>query len=110
VSTWKALERQIAKRLGGQRVPVTGRTGEEGMLSPDIEHPLWSIEVKHRDQQSVPKWLAHAFDQAEASRQPDHLAAVTILHTNGRRLDRAMVILSLADFEALQEKLSGIPN
>lgn len=87
--------------LGGERVPVTGRTGQRGMTTPDIEHPLYSIEVKHR--QSVPKWLEHAWDQAEASRQPHHRAAICLIHIKGQRMGRTMVQMPLADFIRLSE-------
>lgn len=42
-STWKAIERDWALRLGGVRVPVTGR--QRGS-APDVEHPVYAIEVK----------------------------------------------------------------
>lgn len=40
---WKQIEREIAEILGGVRVPVTGRGRGS---APDVEHPLWAIEVK----------------------------------------------------------------
>ena len=42
--TWKASERRIAEKLGGKRVPVTGR--ERGS-APDVEHKLYAIEHKY---------------------------------------------------------------
>jgi hypothetical protein len=63
MTTWKHAERQIAKRLGGRRVPVTGRAGQ-----PDIAHPWLSIEVKHR--RRLPQWLTMAMEQAEKVSDP----------------------------------------
>lgn len=51
-ATWKAVERRVAEMLGGQRIPVTGRHNQE---TPDINHPKWAPEVKHR--KMLPAWL-----------------------------------------------------
>ena len=40
---WKEIERFWAEQLGGKRVPVTGR--QRGDM-PDVDSPLYSIEVK----------------------------------------------------------------
>lgn len=50
VKSWKSAERRIAAILGGERVPVSGRGRED---SPDIEHPILSVEVKSRA--SIPR-------------------------------------------------------
>lgn len=51
---WKNVEREIAKILGGERIPITGRVRDHGL--PDIQHKKYSIEVKHR--KVMPKWLS----------------------------------------------------
>jgi hypothetical protein len=70
-STWKSVERAIAKVLRDSwevanpdysgpkidRVPITGRGRGS---APDIYHPMFSIEVKHR--KSLPKWLKEEFE------------------------------------------------
>ncbi len=104
-NTWKSVERRIAEKLGGERVPVSGRTGEAGMESPDIEHALWSLEIKHRDQRSMPKWIEHSYDQALASMKEHHIAPVCILHTKNRRLDNAVVTMPLSYFLKIQTLL-----
>lgn len=103
--TWKCLERRLAALLGGKRVPVTGRSGKQGQESPDIEHPIFSIEVKHRG--DIPKWLRHACQQAEASRKPHHLAAVAILHQKQQRLEDCAVVMPLRDLLAIQDLVSN---
>lgn len=92
MSTWKEVERQIARLLGGERVPVTGR--QRGS-APDIKHPWLSLEVKHR--KTLPSWLQDAMCQAQASRTGDQLPAV-ILHGHRMEYRHSMVVLRLDDF------------
>lgn len=102
MSTWKAAERAIAARLGGERVPVSGR--HRGS-APDIAHPTYSIEVKHR--KALPFWIADAMHQAEASKRSNQLPVV-ILHEEGQRYDNCYVVVRLKNLntfiESTQEK------
>lgn len=52
---WKGVETRVAKYLGGQRVPITGRIGK-----PDVEHVHWAIEVKART--AMPKWIVLLYE------------------------------------------------
>jgi hypothetical protein len=54
---WKRCEREVARLLGGQRQPNTGRRGPDASAGP------WAIEVKTR--RSLPRWLLAAIAQAE---------------------------------------------
>ena len=91
-AAWKATERQIARLLGGQRIPVTGRSrGDE----PDVRHPWLSIECKQRRQ--LPAWLKEALLQAKAAATRDQLPIV-VLHEQGARYTGALVVLTLQDF------------
>ena len=107
---WKAVERRIAKYLGGERVPITGR--QRGS-APDIKHEWLSIEVKQRD--SLPAWVHDAMDQAEKSalnlmhpgrfnEQGFALVSISrqlpvvILHQTGKRIEDDYVVLRLEDF------------
>ncbi len=76
--TWKHTERTLAARLGGQRVPVSGRARGD---APDIAHPRLSLEVKHR--KSLPAWLREAI---EVFSDPRHLPGGTarLAHLAGR--------------------------
>lgn len=85
---WKVIERKIARRLGGRRVPVPGRAG-----APDVQHEWLSVEVKLR--QKLPFWLKRALRQAEAAARPGQLPLV-VLHEKGSRKD--LVLLSLDAF------------
>ena len=99
-SRWKALERAIAARLGGERVPVTGRTRG---WAPDVKHRWLAIEVKSRKSRMV--LIAEMLDQAvkaaewykrrgEGDRLP-----IGVYHVTGTRLDNAIVFMRLKDFE-----------
>lgn len=66
MSTWKAVERKIAEILNEQwvsygykgsieRIPVTGRISGD---IPDVSHPFYAIEIKHRA--TIPKSLKKA--------------------------------------------------
>jgi hypothetical protein len=91
--TWKAVERAVARRLGGRRVPVTGRGG-----APDVEHERLAVEVKHRKE--LPRWLKHAMVQAEAAAR-DGKVPVVVLHERGQRHADDLVVLRLGDLEEL---------
>jgi hypothetical protein len=80
---WKAHERAIAKALGGERLPNTGKR------SPDVVAGPWAIEVKTR--RSLPRWLLAAIAQAEegaraTGRLP--LLVLTLAPGKGRKVRR----------------------
>lgn len=95
---WKRTERRIAAELGGQRVPVTGRSRGD---APDIEHDRFSIEVKER--QELPGWLRDAMAQAVAAATGDRIP-VTILHERGQRYRDCYALIRLSDLVALTER------
>ncbi len=88
--TWKASERALAKRLGGQRV------GTRGTNTEDISHAWLSIEVKTR--RALPAWLLAAVAQARRNAPPSRLPVV-VLHQVGQRHDGDLVMLRMADFQ-----------
>ena len=49
VSNWKNFERRVAAKVGGKRIPITGRK------CLDIDHPILDIECKYR--KKIPVWL-----------------------------------------------------
>ncbi len=91
---WKRTERKVAARLGGRRVPVTGRSRGD---APDVAHDWLSVEVKHR--RRLPAWIEDALRQAEAAARDGQLP-VAVLHQRGRRHAEDLVVLRLRDFEA----------
>jgi len=57
VSNWKNFERRVAAKVGGKRIPITGRK------CLDIDHPILDIECKYR--KKIPVWLCKdAWSQA----------------------------------------------
>ena len=93
---WKAAEREIAAKIKGIRVPVSGRARSSGV--PDIDHPVFGTEVKTRV--SLPFWLLDAMDQAKQCSKGGKIPMV-VLHRVGDRFDEALVIVRLSDLDHL---------
>lgn len=89
---WKSFERKVALILGGRRVPVTGRARGD---APDIEHPLYSIEVKHNKKLRV--FITNALGQAKAARRPGQVPLV-VLGAPGLPVRHSLVVMELGDF------------
>jgi hypothetical protein len=102
MATWKAVERKIAALLKGVRVPITGRIRGS---APDIQHELWSIEVKHRE--SLPDWLMDAFAQADASNDGTKIPLV-ILHQKGQKFDQSLALTRLENVVQLQTTIEEL--
>jgi hypothetical protein len=68
---WKRCEREVAKLLGGQRQPNTGRRG------PDVVSPRWVVEVKLRSR--LPQWLLRGLAQAEVGAKERGLAPLLVV-------------------------------
>ena len=100
-ATWKQAEREVAARLGGRRVPVTGRGRGD---APDVEHKRLSVEVKHWP--ALPAWLRGAMAQAQAASR-DGKVPVAVLHERGRPYDDALCVLRLADLARLLDGAGG---
>lgn len=94
MTLWKATERALAKRMGGTRVPITGR--QRGS-APDIQHDAFAIEVKTR--KALPSWLRTALAQAKACQRSPLQLPIVLLHEKGQRRDRTVVLMTLDEFE-----------
>ena len=99
MATWKAVERAIAKLLGGRRVPVSGRQRGD---AADIEHPFFSVEVKHRE--GLPDWILDAMRQAKAS-QVDGKLPMVVLHAKNTKYEESLAILELRDIIWMLEEI-----
>jgi len=95
---WKQTERKLAKLIGGERIPVSGR--QRG-FSADIQHANFSIEVKER--MTLPVWLHDAMNQAEMSKRGDQIPLV-ILHQARQKFDQSFAVMRLSDLIALSKK------
>jgi|GEM_PF-1540910 len=78
--SWKALERKVARLLGGRRA------GNTGMPSPDVLHPLFSVEVKYR--QRLPSLLSAGMAQAKRA---EGKIPLLILKQRGQRGEYAVL-------------------
>lgn len=96
---WKDAEREIAALIGGERVPITGRTRGS---APDIQHPTLGVEVKSQGERTK-RW-DDAFDQAEKAalhqqkRDGQERLPIVILHSVGRHHKNDIVMIRLRDF------------
>jgi hypothetical protein len=97
---WKSDERRIASRLGGERVPVSGRVRG---WAPDIEHAWLALEVKSRISKLV--LIQEMMDQARKAaewakrRGKGTRLPMGVYHVAGTHFDNAIVFMRLADFE-----------
>lgn len=57
---WKGIELEVAKALDGKRVSRGDNFAQE---KGDVDHPVFSIEVKYGKQ--VPKFCINALEQAK---------------------------------------------
>lgn len=97
MSRWKAVERAVAEILGGKRVPVTGRSRGD---APDIEHDIFSVEVKTK--QKLPAWLHDAMEQAEKAQRGNQLPLV-VLHQKHRAAGDAYAVVRLKNWRVYAE-------
>ena len=97
-AAWKNAGRSAAKALGGVR---NLRGGDFSRSLPDIEHPLFSVEVKHRN--LLPRLLRLGLEQAARyDRSKPPLLVVKERYQRG-----ALVVLRLSDFTDLFGPLHG---
>jgi len=83
----------IAKLHGGER------TGCNGESRRDVEHPRWSIEVKHR--KSLPEWLHSAMNQAILD--AEHRVPLVVLHEKQMKYEDSYILLKLKDFKEITD-------
>lgn len=91
-TTWKRSEREIAKALGGRRVPVTGidRHGA------DVVTDLFSVQVKTG--RNRPAYLREWLDGIRGTAQEAGRTGVVIWAANREPLRKAIVLMQLSDF------------
>jgi len=94
------VEREIAKRLGGRRIPLLGREG------CDLDVPYLFVEVK--SQGRIAPYLWNDFlDQILTGREvagDDRIPAIAI-HRPGMKYDDALVCIRAGDWEELVRRI-----
>lgn len=83
----KGSECAVAKALGGKRVGTMG--GEDIHLDGP-----WSVEVKSRAAFVAADWMDQAVRNAPTGKTP-----LVVVHVRGKRHDKDLVIVRLADWQ-----------
>lgn len=97
--TWKAGERILAKLLGCERIPITGR--HRGKAFADLVSDWLSVEVKTR--KALPVFLADAMDSAERgaayaqSRDGRVRLPIVVIHADHTDYRNSLVVMRLGD-------------
>lgn len=105
---WKKFERRIARRLGTQRIPVTGeRNGADALT------PMFAYQFKKRGKSSPPsqallEWLDGICDAADRA-GGGRVGVVVWQRAHGCLDGEALVVLKLSDWEALHGSTNGAP-
>lgn len=90
----KRTEAALATRTGSKRVGIFG--------DHDLEHELWSIEVKNRQKCVVTSWMHQSIRNCHLFKTP-----LVILHIHGDRHDNDLVMMRLKDWEDNYGKLGS---
>lgn len=90
MTAWKDHERRTAQILGGTRHV------REGFFesAPDVDHPLFAVECKHRERLAVAGWFEQACKYAQAGQIP-----LLVLHQKGKK--RRLAVIDLKDLKGL---------
>jgi hypothetical protein len=99
--TWKRRERDVAKALGGRRIPVTGLDRH----GADVITPLLHVQAKHGRRR--PAFLREWLSGIQADAKPHGKIGIVVWSDTRERSGDAIVMLSLADFTALHGALEG---
>lgn len=75
-STWKNVERRVAEKLNGVRV------GNRGTNTEDVEHDVFSVEVKHR--KAMPKIVEDSMAQCRRNNKAGKVPLLVLHAANSR--------------------------
>lgn len=89
---WKKFERDLARDVGTERIPVTGERD-----GADFETPLFLYQAKFR-KGAVPKTLSEWVDRARTKARFTGRTAVVVVRRHRRSRMEAMVLLTWADW------------
>lgn len=94
------MERELASRMGGSRIPLLGREGS------DLDVPYVYVEVKSRRSIAPYLWneyMAQILTGAEVA-GTNKLPAI-VLHRPGMKYDDALVCVRAGDWEELLRRI-----
>ena len=92
--SWKRLEQDVAKALGGKRV-----IRDYGVRREDVEHDIWCIETKYR--KKIPALLKDGLIQAKSYSN----SKTPLLVVKEHNMRGAIVCMYLDDFVEWHGKL-----
>jgi len=98
--TWKAFERRVAQRTGGERIPVSDRR-----TPLDVKHPYLGIECKYR--KKISKFIKDAMAQAVRGSGEDLIPTVILGEYNNPDM---LALVRLPDLLNLLAAALGDPS
>jgi hypothetical protein len=101
---WKRVEREMAARLDGVRIPLLGREGS------DLDTPVFFPEVKSRKVIGSYLWdeyFAQILAGMETAGETERIPAV-VLHRPGMKYDDALVCFRASDYGRLVARILEI--
>lgn len=110
-STWKDVERRVAKRIGGKRVPLSGENN--GFASGDVDHPRLFVEVKHRKSIGIARWFEKTEEDKRKALGKNHKKkeTVLVLHEKNKEKFYALVGLEvIAEMDAMCLAIRELPR
>jgi hypothetical protein len=90
---WKALERTVARKIGGERL-VRGNNFSESML--DVEHPWLACDAKWRSSLATATWYKKLVKDNEKIYGKGRKVPILVIKEKGMRGE--LVVISLDDF------------
>ena len=101
VKKWKRFESRVAKALGGERVPVTGK----GRADRDVEAGMFYYQTKYRDK--IPSWLFEWLDGIVLTAKRAEKVGALVLNQPGRDTADALVVVRFSDWVDLHGCVSS---
>jgi hypothetical protein len=95
---WKNVERKIAELMGGRRIPLLGREGQ------DIDVPYFFVEVKSRKMIGAYLWdeyMAQILTGAEVAGETVKVPAI-VLHRPGMAYKDSLICFRVGDLPRLE--------
>ena len=92
---WKAFERRLARRVGGRRIPVTGERDGADVIADGA----FCYQAKLR--RGLPSYLREWLRGIVAAGGRKNATGVVVWKAPREKDDEAIVILRLADWQAL---------
>jgi hypothetical protein len=87
---WKALEKLIAKKVGGTRLI---RGNDFGVSMLDVEHPWLAIDAKWRSELAVVTWYLKLVKDCDKIYKGQNKIPILVIKKKGMRGELAVILL-----------------